>query len=202
MQFKKRFLGEFVAALRGTEVYAFAISAHGSAIDAALPRLMSELGINEIYTEFETTSGKKRAHIGPVVNTRTEERLEFDLPRARAAMCVFIAHFVHRVKNAMFVVREKQKSAPEHINWNFIADKFPGPQKQKDMDLFFRILLSYGRETGRLAWGYFDTQEEQTIDLLTDQFAGSLNAALLELGAEATRTKFPNTDDFYWERWI
>lgn len=198
---QQRFLNNFVTALEGTGVYAFAISAHGSSINTALPRLSAELGIEGIYKQFETTSGKRRVRIGPVFNCETNEKLEFDLPQSRAAMCVFIAHFVHRIKQTMFEVRYRQTGRSGHINWNFFADKFPGPQ-DKEMDLLFQILMSYGRDTGRILWGYFDTDEEQTTDLLTDHVVGALNAALLKFGVDNTRSQFPNTDDFYWERWV
>lgn len=200
---KENFLAVFFEELRvSSGIAVLSISAHAETIRKELPRMLVELEISHLYQAESTLTGKKRVVFGPVTNCATGEQITVRLAENRASMCVFIAHFVHRMKAVMHAVANSDGDPrPSHVNWNFLADKFAGPT-DRDMTLLFRVLLSYSRETGRLAYGYFDNESDQMIDLLADQLAGALDAQVRGTTEVVFSHKKQSTpDSFYWEVW-
>lgn len=201
---KENFLSVFFEELQGSSgIVVLSISAHAETIRKELPRMLIELGISHLYQAEPPLNGKKRVAFGPVTNCATGEQITVKLAEKRAAMCVFIAHFVHRMKALMYAVANSDGDPrPSHVNWNFLADKFAGPT-DSDMTLLFIVLLSYSRDTGRIAYGYFDDKPDQMIDLLVDQLAGALDAKV----SGTTEVVFSHKkeestpDSFYWEVW-
>lgn len=201
---KGNFLPVFWEELRVSNgIVVLSISAHAGTIRNELPRMLIELGIAHLYQSESTPTGKKRVVFGPVTNGATGEQITVNLAEKRAAMCVFVAHFVHRMKAVMHAAANSDGDPrPAHVNWNFFADKFAGPTDD-DMTLLFRILLCYGRDTGRLLYGYFDEKPDQMIDLLVDQLAGALDAQIKGASKVIFTPSMDSSipDSFYWEVW-
>jgi hypothetical protein len=87
------------------------------------------------------------------------------------------------------------------VNWNFYGDKFPGVAGD-DMDLMFQVLVQQNRSKGRIVWGYFRDSDTVESDLLADNLAGALNAAV-RIGREpVVSPRTSGSGCFYWERWM
>lgn len=158
------------------DVQVFAQSATEAAILQSIPHCMSQMQLHGIYTPYSSESGSARVRVGPVVRRSDPTTpLVFSLSQNRADMCVFIAHFVRRVQQAMFAAINEGRSRPSELNWSFIADKFPGVLDD-DMDLLFQVLVMSPPRLGRTTWGYFQEGDVQATDLLADNLAGALNA--------------------------
>ena len=119
-------------------------------------------------------------------------------------MCMFVAHFVRRMHEQMFIAKKKLNGGSiEATSWDFFADKFPGPTGA-EMDLMFNVLISPSRQLGRILWGYYNEGDQVETDLLADNFAGLLN----EIKTKpyfSKKFKFEPTRQheglLYWETW-
>lgn len=196
--YRRSFLQAFLDELQDhPAVCVFAVSAKKPTISQSVGHFIDQLGVRNSYRRDKTGS----VAFGPFVRGSTKEPRLVTLSENRAIMCLFVAHFVHRMHHMMHAAANSAAGGPCHVNWNFFGDKFPGPQ-ENDMDLMFRILSSVDRSTGRIAWGYFKEGGQTDIDLLVDNLAGALDAAISNL-----REVVPNSNGkqssgiFYWEQW-
>lgn len=199
---KARWLPVFFDHLMETPgVLVFCISAHSTAIQASIPRLLDEFGATNLYHPRLADSGRRRVMFGPL-RTKSGPEVIVDLPEKRAAMCVFIAHFVQRMKAAMYsAVNPIGETNPFQVNWSFFADQFAGPPEE--MPQMFQMLLSHSRETGRLLYGGFvDNKPEPMTDLFADQLAGALDECVRRQNEDLADTSVAAQQGrFYWERW-
>jgi hypothetical protein len=198
--FKRRFLDEFLRELESCPAYVFAISATEASVVSSLDHLISQLELAAHYQRVKGPDSTPKIRLGPFTRASTGETSELVLSENRAAMCLFVAHFVLRMHRHMYdAANADQLNDPGHINWNFFGDKFPGPP-DRDMDLMFQILVGQDRGTGRILWGYFRESDSVETDLLADNLAG----ALTDMVAHREPT-LPRRDEsaglFYWERW-
>lgn len=180
-------------------IQVFAISARESAIRNSTAHCVEQLGLGSIYKPIDNSVGTRRISVGPVVNVKTGETLSFTISENRAEMCVFIGHFVMRMRQAVHKAINSEQ--PTALNWDFFADKLAGGP-DGDMDRFFRIILCSGSYTGRIMWGHFSESDSVETDLLADNLAGALNAIA------STPDRLPNLPlcqpggtIFHWERW-
>jgi hypothetical protein len=200
--YQRSFLPFFLDELREfPSVYVFAISAQESDIRASTAHFISELGLENYFRRVETPD-KTTITIGPVINASTSEEFTIALSENRALMCLFVAHFVIRMKHRMYeAANSSVNKTAGHINWNFYGDKFPGPSNS-DMDLMFQVLTSFDRGTGSIVWGYFKDGDTVETDLLADNLAGALSVALANpCGPIITPSNAGSTGFFYWEKW-
>ncbi len=199
---KARWLPAFFEYLVQTPgVLVFCISAHSTAIRASVPRLLDEFGATGLYRTRLADSDRQRVMFGPVRN-RAGQEVVVDLPEKRAAMCVFIAHFVQRMKATMYsAVNQHEEANPVQVNWNFFADQFAGPPDE--MPLMFQMLLSHSRHTGRLLnGGFLGNKPEPMIDLFADQLAGALDECVRQRNEGIADSSVAALQGrFYWERW-
>lgn len=202
--YKRNFLTVLFEEFRNRpDIQIFAISAKESTISESIPHCLNELGLTPIYRSISTEDRKRQVEVGPLWRENApEEPITFTFSENRADMCVFIGHFVRRMREAMFAALNlNTPSQPQALNWDFFADKFPGAPNQ-GMDLLFQAILFSGPQLGRVLWGYFEEGDRVETDLLADNLAGALNSI-------ATHPhRLPNffSDGspetiFYWERW-
>lgn len=178
----------------------FAISAKEEAIRDSAEHFIRELGLQRHYSRAETSEGKIRVEIGPLINVTKGERLTISLSENRALMGLHIAHFVIRMQSCMYEAA-KNIDQVSMINFNFLGDKFPGPPGQ-EMDLMFQALTSFSREKGRIAWGYFGESDTEETDLLADNLAGALNAThRKQCDFSGSNSNTMDSGLFYWEVW-
>jgi hypothetical protein len=199
--YKRCFLDAFFRELGSFPVYALAISATEASVSSSLNHFVSQLGLEAHYRPVEEAGSTPKISLGPFVRESTGETSQLVLAQNRAAMCLFIAHFVLRMHKHMYdAANIDRPNDPGHINWNFYGDKFPGPPGG-DMDLMFQILLSLDRVTGRILWGYFREGDTVETDLLVDNVAGALNDVAAR---REPSLSFGEESDglFYWERWM
>ncbi len=197
--YRRRFLGEFIGELASFPVYTFAISASESSVSSSLGHFVRELSLEAHYRRVDQAGSTPKVCLGPFIRESTGETIQLVLSENRAAMCLFVAHFVLRIHQRMYDAANMDRpDDPSHINWNFYGDKFPGPPGG-DMDLMFQILAGLDRGTGRIVWGYF-TRDNVATDLLADNVAGALNDIA---NRRDPRAPFPDAGEgfFYWERW-
>lgn len=198
--YRRRFLEEFVRELASFPVYTFAISATESSVSCSLDHFVSELGLEAYYRRIEEPGSTRRICLGPFARASTGKTNQQVLSENRAAMCLFVAHFVLRMHRRMYEAANMDRpDDPGHINWNFYGDKFPGPPGG-DMDLMFQILVSLDRGTGRILWGYFKESDSVETDVLADNLAGALNDVAKRRDPSLS---FRDESEglFYWERW-
>jgi len=198
--YRRRFLDEFIRELESLPVYAFAISATEASISSSLDHFVTELGLAAHYRRVEEEGGTAKIRLGPFVRASTGETAEVILSQNRAAMCLFVGHFILRMHRRMYdAANSDRPEDPGHINWNFYGDKFPGPPGG-DMDLMFQILVGLHRGSGRILWGYFTESDTVETDLLADNVAGALNH--IAARRESSLSFREESDGlFYWERW-
>lgn len=191
--YRREFLPKFISTFeKHPSVAVLALSAREATIRASLDHFISELSLASHYKRVDT--GK--VAFGPFQRGSTHEEVTVHLSEKRAAMCLFIAHFVRRMHQQMYAaVNRECPDNPAHVNWNFYGDKFPGPANS-DMDLMFQVLMGLDRTSGRIQWGYFAQGGQVEIDLLVDNLAGALNHAV-----ELSPAIPENGGLFYWERW-
>jgi hypothetical protein len=201
--YRRSFLPFFLEELRKfPSVYVFAISAQESVIRTSSNHFINELGLEHYYQKIETPDKTTKVMLGPLINTSTGDEVTITLSENRALLCLFIAHFVLRMKQRMYeAVNNSADKRRGHINWNFYGDKFPGPA-ESDMAQMFQALTSFDRNTGRILWGYFSDSDTFETDLMVDNLAGALNTAITRayepvfVSGNAGTTGF-----FYWEKW-
>lgn len=202
--YRRSFLSVFIEELRAfPSVYVFAISAQETVICSCISHFVNELGLNPVFRRDEVPGATARIVIGPLVRASTGEEFTFTLSENRAVMCLFVGHFVVRMKQRMYeAVNAESHDRPEHVNWSFLGDKFPGPP-DSDMDLMFQVLTSLHRDTGRITWGYFREGDTVETDLLADNLAGALNATVQKhYQPLITPSNQGSSGFFYWERWV
>jgi hypothetical protein len=169
-----------------------AISAEELTVKRALPELIFQLNLEARYCRL--TDGT--VSFGPFVRGHTGESITVQLSEKRAAMALFIAHFVKRMHQYMHEAANVDRNAdPTLMNWSFYADKFPGATGS-DMDLMFQILLGLDSTRGRIQWGYFKEGGKVGSDLLADNLAGALDDSVGQLNLPLA-----NGGLFYWEQW-
>lgn len=191
--YRQAFLSRFTSELEQFPgVAVLAVSATEATIEASLPHFISNLGLETHYSRM----GNGHVSLGPFVRGSDREERTVQLSEKRAAMCLFIAHFVRRMHAQMYEAANRDcLDDPGHMNWNFYGDKFPGP-RNGDMELMFQVLMGVDRSRGRIQWGYFTEGGQQEIDLLVDNLAGALNVAV-----ERSYSPQGKGGLFYWERW-
>jgi hypothetical protein len=201
--YRHRFLQEFVRELSTLPVYVFAISAPEPSISRGTAQFISQLGLDGRYRRVDSMGSAKRISFGPFVRASTGEEVSVLVSENRAAMCLFIAHFVLRMHRRMYEAgNANHPTDPRHVYWNFLGDKFPGPHGS-DMELMFSILLSLGRDAGWIRWGYFQESDTVATDLLADNVAGALNEKAKRGRGARVEQLFPEDSRglFYWETW-
>jgi hypothetical protein len=192
-QQRKDFLPTLMSELKHSpRVAIFALSAKETTVRASLPQLVSQLQLQREYSR----PGDGSVLFGPFLRGPSKESITVRLSEKRAAMAMFIAHFVKRMHQHMHEAANIDRAMdPCLINWNFYSDKFPGIAGS-DMDLMFQILLGLDHTRGRIQWGYFKDGGQVEIDLLADNLAGSLNNSV-----EKPLTFSGDGGLFYWEKW-
>lgn len=196
-QYKKNFPDQLFGHLEKYPVYIFAISANKQTIINNVEFFLEQLQASEKY-KLEKVGNKNTIHFGPFYNKTTNKKNTIKLSENRAIMALFIAHFVLRMHRRMWEAEEDQ-NRPHHLNWNFLADKLPGPSND-DMELMVSILLQRYRDKGRILWGYFKESDVVVTDLLADNIAGMLNDIVVQKYKKAISFKDKN-GLFYWEHW-
>ena len=169
-QYKANFLEHLFRLLEEYLVYIFAISAHMENIVKSVDHFLKELQVSEKY-KLVKADDKNTDYFGPFYNEQNE-KITIKISENRAIMALFIAHFVIRMHRIMW--KAENLDSPHYLNWNFLGDKFPGPQND-DMDLMVSILFQADNDTGRIVWGNFDESDKVVTDLLADNIAGMLN---------------------------
>jgi hypothetical protein len=202
--YQRNFLNEFLEQLAAFPVYVFAVSAQESIIWNSITHFIKELGLERHYQRFQGAKKNAEVSLGPFVRGSSGETSTLVLSENRAAMCLFVAHFVLRMHRRMYeALNSSSRGNPCHVNWNFYGDKFPGP-RDGDMDLMFRILSVLDRSTGRILWGYFKEGDTVETDLLADNLAGVLNETVGrpdKYGLKGLPCEQGSEGFFYWERW-
>lgn len=201
--YRKDFLNVLFEEFRDRpDVQIFAISARESAISESIPHFLAELGLTSVYRSTDTEDGVRQVQVGPLWRTSTPEPITFTFSAKRADMCVFIGHFVRRMREAMFAsLNLLTPNQPQTLNWNFLADKFPGARNQ-GMDLLFQAILFSGPKLGRVLWGYFEEGDCVETDLLADNLAGALNSIATHPNRLPNNLSDGSPETFfYWERW-
>jgi len=201
--YRRSFLSCFLDELRGfPSVYVFAISAQESIIRTSSTHVVKELGLEHHFRKIEIPGKTNKITIGPLIRMSTGNEFTITLSENRALMCLFVAHFVMRMKNKMYeAVNTAADQHPGHVNWNFYGDKFPGPPSS-DIDLMFQVLTSFDSGTGRILWGYFKDSDTVATDLLVDNLAGALNTAVSHRYKPVIASSKPGSTGFlYWEKW-
>lgn len=202
--YRKNFLAILFEEFRNRpDIHIFAISAKESTISESIPHCLDELGLTPIYRYISTEDRKRQVQVGPLWRmSAPEEPITFTFSDSRADMCVFIGHFVRRMREAMFAALNlSSPGQPQALNWDFFADKFPGAPNQ-GMDLLFQAILFSGPKLGRVQWGYFQEGDSVETDLLADNLAGALNSIAMHPHRlpNIVSAGSPETI-FYWERW-
>lgn len=202
--YRQNFIKEFFRELAVFPVYVFGVSAQEPNIWKSVDRFVGELGLEGKYQRAESPTKGAKVSLGPFVRASTRETSTLVLSEKRAAMCLFVSHFVLRMHRRMYeAVNANSPNNPTHVNWNFYGDKFPGPPGE-NMDLMFQILSGLDLGTGRILWGYFKESDEVETDLLADNLAGALNEVARAPGKYALHALPRESEDqgfFYWERW-
>ncbi|WP_447986556.1 hypothetical protein [Nitrospira sp. Nam74] len=197
-------MNEFLKELSLVPVCVLAISASELSIWDSVNHFVKELELEGYYQHIHTPDKCTKVALGPFIRASTGEKVTVTLSENRAAMCLFVAHFVLRMHKRMYeAVNANSPDGPSHVNWNFYGDKFPGP-RGSNMELMFQILSCLDRQTGRILWGYFEDSDKIASDLLADNLAGALNqASKTPPKCSATMlTRKPETQGcFYWEHW-
>ena len=153
----------------------FAVSVSEAVVRFNEQPWLDALGLHEHYQNTGSPSANPIIEMGPFINERTREEVALKLPENRALMCFHIAAFVLRVQRAMYdAANPGSEITGGLINWNFLADKFPG-DLGGDMETMFRVLIGHQRHLGRLCWGAFRDGDRVETDLLADNLAGALN---------------------------
>ena len=199
--YKKRFCAGLMSSLDRHRVMVFAISATEPSIAASEEHFIKELGATQCYRRH-VLDGRIRVSIGPLVNARTGEKHDVQLPGNQAPMVLFIAHFLRRMHQE--VQAALSADAPMCVTWNFFADKPPNSAGGA-FNRVLEMLLGLSNPQGALRWGYFLQGDEVETDLLADNLAGLLNEIM------RVPQRYPQQFDesaqnaagsFYWERWM
>lgn len=202
--YRRNFLKEFFKELAVYPVCVLGLSAQESSIWKSVSHFIRELGLDGRYQRTEGHGKGAKVSLGPLVRASTGETFTPVLSEKRAAMCLFVAHFVLRMHRHMYeAVNASSPDRPSHVNWNFFGDRFPGPP-DGDMALMFQILSVLDRSTGRILWGHFTEGDVVETDLLADNLAGVLNEAARmadKYGLTALPCEARSEGFFYWERW-
>lgn len=198
-KYKKTFLKCFFDKFKNfPSIYVFAISAQEASIRFSTNHYLEEFGLKKHYQVYESAAGKKRVRLGPFIYKDSGESFQFEMSENRAVMCLHIAHFVQRMRLQMHLASSPDPNMRSNINWNFLADKFPGAPNE-EMDLFFQVLKCVNSGVGQIIWGYFEESDSIETDLLADNLAGALKDSIQKLpnllGEDA------NSGFFYWENW-
>lgn len=197
--YRQTFLDAFLDEL-GTHpsVCVFALSAKGTAISCSLNHFIEEFELQDRYRRTD----EGRVSFGPFVRVSNGEPVTVMLSENRAIMCLFVAHFVWRMHRRMYeATNAAYPKSVCNVNWNFLADKFPG-QLGDDMDLMFTILTNANYSRGKISWGYFQKGGQVETDLLVDNLAGALDLALRRSKKITPRPKLEQPKGlFYWEQW-
>jgi hypothetical protein len=196
--YRRDFLPCFFDAAGKAPVYVFAISARERAIRHSVDHFINELDIRRFYRRDERPGRSALVTLGPFVQASNGAAVTVRLSERRAAMGLFIAHFVLRMQAAMWEAGNSMTPPIGLVNWNFYGDKFAGATGE-DLDLMFSMLVQQDRGHGRLLWGYFLEGDTVDADLLTDNVAGALNA--LVTARSAMPEGHGKASFFYWEQW-
>ena len=199
--YKQRFYANLRSRLDSHRVMVFAISAMEPSIAASEGHFIKELGGSSYYRRH-VLDGRARVSIGPLVNARTGEEHTVELPGNQAPMVLFIAHFLRRIHQEMYVALFAR--APMYVTWNFFADKPPnGPGGAFDRAL--AMLLGLSSPGGTLRWGYFLEGDKVETDLLADNVAGLLNEIMRvphRYAGQFGEAAQSSAGLLYWERWM
>jgi len=196
--YKKRFCASLMSSLDRHRVMILAISATEQSIVASEEHFIKELGGSQFYRRH-VLDGRTRVSIGPLVNARTGEKHNVELPENQAPMVLFIVHFLTRMHQEVQVALSAD--TPMCVTWNFFADKPPNGAGGA-FNGALEMLLGFSNPGGALRWGYFLQGDEVETDLLADNVAGLLNEIMRvperyprqfgEIGQNAAGL-------FYWE---
>lgn len=199
--YRKRFARALRSELARHHVLVLAISAEEATIAACESHFVNEFGASQHYRRF-VQNHRERACIGPVVNATTGEKWTVEIPANQAPMVLFIAHFLRRMHQQMYVALSATNGAATYVTWQFYGDKPPGGGGGA-FNKALTLLLGQRNPCGALRWGYFNKGDEAETDLLADNVAGLLNESL----ESPQRYEWPasglpqdSVGQFYWER--
>ncbi|WP_028315008.1 hypothetical protein [Desulfatibacillum aliphaticivorans] len=193
--YKRNFFIALNKHIKKYPVFIFAVTAHKETIINSKNFLIEQLQAKDKY--FEEVNGQKiRVKFGPFYQKETKEEKFITISENRAIMALFVAHFVVRMHTRMW--EAANRFHPGGLNWNFFADKFPGPPGE-DMELMFTLLLGRNINRGRILWGYFQQSDIVETDLLADNLAGCFS----DMVKRKSTYKQIDTGKglIYWEQW-
>jgi len=196
--YKRYFVENFNLVFENAPVYIFAISATREAIIQSQDHFIQELKLKNHYHVFDF-NGKRRVKLDPVIRASSGAEESVELSENRAAMGLFLVHFIRRVHGVMFEAVNFTKKL-EQIHWHFFADRLPG-NTDENYDLMFQYLLGRRDQIGELRWGYFKEGDTEPSDLLADNLAGLLSSFVRNSSDFGSSVILPLSGLMYWEQW-
>ena len=174
---RRKYLAALGAALRGSEIIIFAISATEDCIVHNENLLISELGLRDLCAEETTPAGKTLIKIGPYTDRRSGADHFFKLSKNRALMILWIAHFVARAHQQMEKSLKTQHADLFSLDWFLYIDKFAGDNvgQANGTQLFQTLVQRSIMGAGNIRVAFFNDSGTVSSDLLADNIAGLFN---------------------------